>query len=77
MNIGSPTDEKCQLMMHPLEPFIGWEILFVRRAVYQPTSQAVPGHRTPKIHTTYSEGADVTSTWPTVRMRRPQLWHNS
>jgi hypothetical protein len=30
MNTGSPTDEKCQLMFHPLEPFIRWEIMFKR-----------------------------------------------
>jgi hypothetical protein len=26
--MGSPTDEKCQLMIYPLEPFICWEIIF-------------------------------------------------
>jgi hypothetical protein len=24
MNRGSPTDEKCQLMVYPFEPFIRW-----------------------------------------------------
>jgi hypothetical protein len=28
MNMGSPTDERCQLMFHLLELFIRWEILF-------------------------------------------------
>jgi hypothetical protein len=28
MNRGPPTDEKCQLISYPLEPFIRWREIF-------------------------------------------------